>query len=99
MTMGNKLRPNYRQWRRSFIFGDSDWTFFQVGYPVATPKDGNTEVCVGGAGGGGGGRGGRKAHKTPPFWECGSKIQPVEHDDGPVAPGTVLHPVHTVLAE
>jgi len=31
---GNKQRPNYWQWRRSFILGDSNWKFFQVGYPV-----------------------------------------------------------------
>ena len=29
---GNKQR----QWRRSFILGDSNWNLFQVGYPVAT---------------------------------------------------------------
>ena len=29
---GNKQRPNYWQWRRSFILGDSNWKFFQVGY-------------------------------------------------------------------
>ena len=31
---GNKQRPNYWQWRRSFILGDSNWKSFQVGYPV-----------------------------------------------------------------
>ena len=31
---GNKQRPNYWQWRRSFILGDSNWNFFQVSYPV-----------------------------------------------------------------
>ena len=31
---GNKQRPNYWQWRRSFILGDSNWKFFQVGYTV-----------------------------------------------------------------
>ena len=31
---GNKQRPNYWQWRRSFVLGDSKWKFFQVGYPV-----------------------------------------------------------------
>ena len=31
---GNKQRPNYWQWCRSFILGDSNWKFFQVGYPV-----------------------------------------------------------------
>ena len=31
---GNKQRPNYWQWRRSFILGDSNWNVFQVGYPV-----------------------------------------------------------------
>ena len=31
---GNKQRPNYWQWRRSFILGDSNWKVFQVGYPV-----------------------------------------------------------------
>ena len=34
---GNKQRPNYWQWRRSFIRGGSNWTFFQVGYPLDTP--------------------------------------------------------------
>ena len=29
---GNKQRPNYWQWRRSFILGDSNWKSFQVGY-------------------------------------------------------------------
>ena len=28
----NKQRPNYWQWRRSFILGDSNWKSFQVGY-------------------------------------------------------------------
>ena len=31
---GNKQRPNYWQWRRNFILGDSNLKFFQVGYPV-----------------------------------------------------------------
>ena len=31
---GNKQRPNYWQWRRSFILGDSNWKSVQVGYPV-----------------------------------------------------------------
>ena len=31
---GNKQRPNYWQWRRSYIHGDSNWKSFQVGYPV-----------------------------------------------------------------
>ena len=31
---GNKQRPNYWQWRRSFIVGDSNWKIFQVDYPV-----------------------------------------------------------------
>ena len=31
---GNKQRPNYWQWRRSFILGDSNWKFVQVGYTV-----------------------------------------------------------------
>ena len=31
---GNKQRPNYWQWHRSFILGDSNWTLFQVGYLV-----------------------------------------------------------------
>ena len=31
---GNKQRPNYWQWRRSFILGDSNWKLFQVGYTV-----------------------------------------------------------------
>ena len=31
---GNKQRPNYWQWRRSFVLGDSNWKFFKVGYPV-----------------------------------------------------------------
>ena len=31
---GNKQRPNYWQWRRSFILGDSKWKFFQISYPV-----------------------------------------------------------------
>ena len=31
---GNKQRPNYWQWRRSFILGGSNWKSFQVGYPV-----------------------------------------------------------------
>ena len=35
----NKQRPNYWQWRRSFILGDSNWTLFQAGYPVDTPTD------------------------------------------------------------
>ena len=29
---GNKQRTNYWQWRLSFILGDSNWKFFQVGY-------------------------------------------------------------------
>ena len=35
-TTRSKQRPSYWQWRRSFILGDSNWHFFQVGYPVAT---------------------------------------------------------------
>ena len=31
---GNKQRPNYWQWRQSFILRDSNWKFFRVGYPV-----------------------------------------------------------------
>ena len=31
---GNKQRPNYWQWHRSFILGDLNWKFVQVGYPV-----------------------------------------------------------------
>ena len=31
---GNKQRPNYWQWHRSFILGDSNGKSFQVGYPV-----------------------------------------------------------------
>ena len=31
---GNKQRPNYWQWRRSFILGDSNWKYFQGGYRV-----------------------------------------------------------------
>ena len=31
---GNKQRPNYWQWRRSFILGDSNWKSFPLGYPV-----------------------------------------------------------------
>ena len=29
-------QPKKRQRRRSFILGDSNWNFFQVGYPVDT---------------------------------------------------------------
>ena len=32
-------QPKKRQRRRSFILGDSNWNFFQVGYPVDTPTD------------------------------------------------------------
>ena len=31
---GNKQRPSYWQWRRSFILGDLKWKSFQVSYPV-----------------------------------------------------------------
>ena len=30
-------QPKKRQRRRSFILGDSNWKFVQVGYPVDTP--------------------------------------------------------------
>ena len=31
---GNKQRPIYWQWRRSFILEDSNWKLFKVSYPV-----------------------------------------------------------------
>ena len=49
---GNKQRPNYWQWRRSFILGDSNWNVFQVGYPVATshfaatPQSDVVRICA-----------------------------------------------------
>ena len=30
----NKQRPSFWQWRQSFILGDLNWNFFQVGYPM-----------------------------------------------------------------
>ena len=35
-------QPKKRQRRQSFILGDSNWKFFQVGYPVDTPTDKNS---------------------------------------------------------
>ena len=39
-------QPKKRQRRRSFILGDSNWKFFQVGYPVDTPTDMNLLLRV-----------------------------------------------------
>ena len=49
---GNKQRPNYWQWRQSFILGNSKWNLFQVGYPVvtnhfaATPQSDVLGICA-----------------------------------------------------
>ena len=62
---GNKQRPNYWQWRQSFILGDSNCgKSFQVGYPVDMYLSPNWMLGIffGGGGGGGGGNALSRAH-------------------------------------